>query len=204
MVQLYVDGLRRGEAVAAPDGRFSVAPAPELLPGVHFITVSNRVAGIESGRAPLVQVLAAAGLTGLRFTSAPRDTAVCGSAYHYARAGVPTLEGAVGEVTFSIEGDAPPTMSVDPTSGALTWLPTANQTSDWRFELIAADTVGQARQTIDILVECPGQRPLKIGCACAEASDAPVLFAAVWWWYRSRKRRDRRCALPSVSGRASS
>jgi hypothetical protein len=186
-VRLYVDLGLAAQTIAAADGSFALSSAMPIAVGPAIFAVSAVVDGLESARSPYTQVLIVqpvdagsdAGPRGPRFTSTPRDNGYCGTPYRYGLSTTPAVEG-TGPFSFSLQGDAIPAgLSVDPTTGALTWTPTRGQAGQWSFILRAQSAEGEALQTVTVVVECAGASNAQLGCGCGEAPAALAWLIAL-------------------------
>ena len=138
---------------------------------------------VDAG-APLVDagaLLVDAGMAMLKlphFVSSPSTSAYCGVPYRYSGIRVPQVEGS-GPFEFSvaaIEGASLPAgLSVDATTGELSWTPRQTDKGATALRLTATNGSGRDEQVFSIQVECPDAVPRAVGCSCG-ASDTQ----AVW------------------------
>lgn len=125
-----------------------------------------------------------------RITSTPLTAARCGEPYRYSDQGPPTAAG-TAPLTWALDPGAPDGASVDPSSGEVSWTPSRHQAGAQTLVLVARNGAGEARQTIDLEVQCD-LKAVKVGCSCsAPASSGLIgaaLFSAALWRARRRRR----------------
>ncbi|MCC6333164.1 MAG: putative Ig domain-containing protein [Myxococcales bacterium] len=114
------------------------------------------------------------------FTSVPEASLSCGKAWGYsAGGGTPTVSGA-GPFTFSVrmaDGTAlPEGLTLDVETGALSWVPGAEQAGEYELELTVTSPTGSDAQRLRVEVVCKPAN-LGVGCTAAPVGVGWALFA---------------------------
>lgn len=127
-----------------------------------------------------------------RFESAPGTTANCALPYRYSAAGVPVVSGGA-PLTFSVStlvGSTLPTgLTVEPTSGQLSWVPTAADRGRQPVILRVDSPYGYDEQSFVIDVACGESTGVKLGCGCDAAPGALAALAVLALVAHARRRR---------------
>jgi hypothetical protein len=219
--------LASGPQSARLDGvTGSVSWEPTSIAAAGFELVASNAQGADTQTFE-VQVVegsdSTGGDSGPRFISTPSSTAHCGVPYRYAATAAPHVSGE-GPWTFELRAalglELPSGLSIDPSTGALDWTPTAPEGGNHVFELRAVSAEGVARQLVAVRVECPTRLAVGCGCFVADARGGPgdegshaaapgagaaalvELCALVWLGtLRLRKNKPRKLARRPVTGR---
>ena len=112
----------------------------------------------------------------------------CGEVYAYDgdgkadAVGSPAIAWSLGR--SSSGAGAPSGMSVDPSTGAVSWTPDAKTFGPTRVTLVAQNEAGAAEQDFLVQVDCPGAaKP----CGCAAGDFAPAVLLALLALRRRRR-----------------
>jgi MYXO-CTERM domain-containing protein len=172
------------DEITLPDG--GGVPGPELAldvpaPGVESLQLTVRdtqqlpcydgvdVWGVGPGRSGATHVVVASPLT-----------ASCGSPFQYTPA-------AIGARPLAWTLLAGPGGTVDPSSGQLQWVPSAEDVGTQTFQLHADGPDGPADARVDVEVTCSGQRKLVAGCSCEAGPGGLALLLVLLGLARRRR-----------------
>ena len=115
------------------------------------------------------------GLSPPQIVSTPLATAACGQAWQY-NGGKPPLAVGSAPITWSLGKNAagaghPQGMTIDATTGALSWTPGAKVKGPTRVTLVAQNAAGVAEQDFLVQVDCA-----TTGCGCGSTDVLPGLL----------------------------
>ncbi|MFZ5468932.1 MAG: putative Ig domain-containing protein [Myxococcota bacterium] len=112
----------------------------------------------------------------------PTSTVWCGLPFRYTAPG--------GPFTYSVQatdgGELPDGLTLDSSTGAISWVPTRDQAGSHSLRLTASSDGGTESQTLEVVVECTPAKP-NVGCGCT--SSLGVLALATLGGLLRRRRR---------------
>jgi PKD repeat protein len=144
-----------------------------------------------------VQVVAvsnAGGPTPPRFLSSASRAATCGVEWRYSEGG-PQISGDGPYEWWLLPaagGALPEGMTLDPSTGQVTWLPTSAQVGEHRAILRVRGAGGTSDQLIDVVVACGPPVVYSAGCCSSSGPGVawmPIGFFVMLWLYRAGRRR---------------
>lgn len=179
-VQLNVTGVTPGAFVTVLAGNTVVgqgtasgssvtinADLSSLGDGQHTLRATQRVNSETSQ--PSSELVITLDSTAPTFSSTPPTTAQVGQELTY---NAETNGEAAGDVTYSLVG-APAGVQINPTTGVLTWTPTAAQLGQRTFVIEALDKAGNVgQQNVSILVE--GEEVVRFRLETTTLDDTPA------------------------------
>lgn len=116
--------------------------------------------------------------------SGASSAAVCGERYEYQ----PSILGD-GAFTWSLSEHAPAGMSVEASTGKISWMPTPAQRGEYSFALTATGDAGKATEYVWLQVTCPDKLDLEAaGCATGGFELVAGGALLVAWALRRRRR----------------
>lgn len=124
------------------------------------------------------------------FRSHPSTAASCGSAWHYSGTQLPDVAG-TGPFTFSvsaIEGsELPAGLTIDPSTGQLSWTPTREQKGTYPLILRVDSALGSDQQSFAVVVDCTDPMKAQVNCS-STGGGAWLLGVLVVWRARGRRK----------------
>lgn len=147
-VRLYADGVLIGETIAAGTAvTVTTTGANPLVDGSHALTATQTANGITSRLSSALTFTV--DTTIAAFTSSAPPQATVNSTYFYDVQNAD--EGEPGFV-YALSG-APSGAAINPTTGLVSWTPTAGQLGSRSFSVVATDSAGNTRTqllTVDV------------------------------------------------------
>ncbi len=128
------------------------------------------------------------------FVSSPSTSGYCGVPYRYSGARVPQVDGS-GPLSFSVSaiagGVLPTGLTIDGTTGELSWTPRKEQRGATPIQLTVMNALGRDDQVFSVQVECPEAPNTAVGCSCG-ASPIEGLWVGLALLITRRRRSEHR------------
>ena len=155
VVKLFNGATLVGQATAA--GTVVQITATNLNPGSYALRASQTLSNIESDFSPTLNVVI--DTTSPSFSSTAPTTGKAGVAYEY---NAQSLDEGTTGVSYALSG-APTGMTIEPTTGAISWTPTSAQTGTQTFTVQLTDSAGNlAQQNVSVTVSGPDLVQLRL------------------------------------------
>jgi cyclophilin family peptidyl-prolyl cis-trans isomerase/glutaredoxin len=169
-VKLYNGNSLIGQAVASgTTATVTTAALTSLGSGTYQISATQTINNAESEKSPVLSVTLDLTPPGAITSEAP-TTATVDETYTY-----DVQSPDESNVTYSLESGAPANMTINPTTGVVSWTPTASQVGQQTFTVIATDVAGNSvNQTVSVTVEAATPKDIELILRIVDA-DGNVL-----------------------------
>ncbi|MFV2068367.1 MAG: putative Ig domain-containing protein [Pirellulales bacterium] len=150
IVRLFAGGTEVGQVIASENDVDIVTDGTTVWPdGRKLVTATQEVDGVVSDASPALKVYIDTSIGYSTFTEATVGSLYSFDAWNFDE----------GEAGFSYSlSDAPVGMIIDPATGSVHWMPTAERFGRQQFTVVATDVAGNTR-TQGVVVDVRGLAP---------------------------------------------